>query len=340
MLLGLVVHGGSFAATYQQPTGTLGDNIGLEVTILTHSFRMPAFFLVSGILAAMLLSKRGAKRFWNQRQRRLLYPLIGGCLTIIPLTYLALGTSPKDPLDLINNGFMHLWFIYYLLIFSGLLIALELTLKNWGASIAGTQKRGLGFWLVNPISISLLAVATLALPSWFSGDLEALSQNSSLLPPLGLIVFYLTFFAFGVMVYRYWSSAEIWLRRFAPLYLLLGAAAFANYTIHIWGGDHPLDPRLSYALSTWMLSLGIVAIFILVFKKQNRVIRYLSDASYWVYLVHLPIMIALQRWFALQNLGFGISFWTSVPLVFGISIGLYQWFVRERFVGKFLAGRL
>ena len=38
--------------------------------------------------------------------------------------------------------------------------------------------------------------------------------------------------------------------------------------------------------------------------------------------------------------GVPLSFWLSLPIVFGISIALYHWVVRDRFIGNLLAGKL
>ena len=340
MLLGLVVHAGSLAASYQVPDNSQADNFVIGMSIFAHNFRMPAFFMISGIFAAMLISTRGVESFWNQRKRRLLYVLLAGSISIVPLTYLASGLAIASPLDLMSNGFLHLWFVYYLLIFSIALIAVELLLKSTSCSVAGNQQRALGVWLVNPISLGLFAWLSLITPDWFDPTANALTHNSSLFPPIGILVFYAAFFAFGVLAYRYWTSTQLWIKRFTFVYLIIGVAAFINYAIHLWGGEHLLDPRLSYAIASWMLSVATIGLFLLFMNRQNSVIRYLSASSYWVYLIHLPIMFAVQRLFATWHLGVAISFWFSLPAVFAVAIATYHWGVRGRLIGKFLAGRL
>jgi hypothetical protein len=48
----------------------------------------------------------------------------------------------------------------------------------------------------------------------------------------------------------------------------------------------------------WSLaSLGI-GLFKWLFDKPSKVVRYLADSSYWLYLIHLPIVIWLQIAFA------------------------------------------
>ena len=41
----------------------------------------------------------------------------------------------------------------------------------------------------------------------------------------------------------------------------------------------------------WLLVLGVSGLFLRVLSSPNRVLRYLADGSYWLYLVHFPLMI-------------------------------------------------
>jgi peptidoglycan/LPS O-acetylase OafA/YrhL len=300
---------------------------------------MPAFFLVSGLLASLLLQRRGATSFWLQRRRRLLYPLIAGTITIVPLTYLVEGISVTDPSDLFVSGFAHLWFIEYLLIFSCILV-----LTNWVSSKFNFKlnRKGapLGVFLVNPISVAALITITYFIPQWFDGEAGALSPSSSLLPPAGLFLFYFVFFAFGSIVQCCFESTLKWLKRFAFGYLAIGLASFFVYSQSIFNSQFKELEYLSYTISTWMLTLGIIGMCLHFASKENRVVTYLSDASYWIYLIHFPIMVLLIQWFATLELTVGWSFVISIPVVFAISVLLYELLVRDKFLGKLLAGRL
>ena len=49
-----------------------------------------------------------------------------------------------------------------------------------------------------------------------------------------------------------------------------------------------------YALSIWYWTFGLLGAAVRFFSRRSPVRRYLADASYWFYLVHLPIVFALQ----------------------------------------------
>ena len=42
------------------------------------------------------------------------------------------------------------------------------------------------------------------------------------------------------------------------------------------------------------MSFGLIGLFRRVFATERRGVRYLSDASYWMYVVHLPLIMAAQ----------------------------------------------
>ena len=67
--------------------------------------------------------------------------------------------------------------------------------------------------------------------------------------------------------------------------------------------------------------------------------RYVADASYWLYLIHLPLIMALQV--ALSRLDW--PWWMKFPLILGIAFPIlfasYQYLVRYSFIGAILNGR-
>ena len=48
---------------------------------------------------------------------------------------------------------------------------------------------------------------------------------------------------------------------------------------------------ITCSLIIWLLVLGVTGLFLRGNDRPNRALRYLADASYWLYLVHFPLMI-------------------------------------------------
>ena len=93
------------------------------------------------------------------------------------------------------------------------------------------------------------------------------------------------------------------------------------------------------SLMVWLFIFGITGLIIRYGSKHSATMRYVSDSSYWVYLVHLtftgfipsfivkwPISATLK--FLLVLIGTGVICFVS-----------YHYFVRGSFIGKFLNGR-
>ena len=68
-------------------------------------------------------------------------------------------------------------------------------------------------------------------------------------------------------------------------------------------------------------------------------LRYLSDASYWIYILHIPVVMGLQL--AVRNLPGPTELKFAGVLLATVMIGLvtYQIMVRYTFIGAILNGR-
>ena len=83
----------------------------------------------------------------------------------------------------------------------------------------------------------------------------------------------------------------------------------------------------------------VMAICIRLFKNQSKKMRYISDASYWVYIIHLPVTHFVPGLLHGVGLNVFIKFIMSSTLVTIICFASYHYFVRSTFIGKFLNGK-
>jgi glucan biosynthesis protein C len=340
MLLGIVVHTGSFESSFQPPSESPLDNSVLVLANLVHNFRMPAFFAIAGLFAAMLIDRKGLRGFWQQRMRRLFWPLVASAVTVIPLTLASFDVS--TPQKLMDAGFVHMWFVYYLLIFSAVTILLYWLFHKTalGQHKHELLKRFARRWFANPIMLLLAASVTYLLPQYFNVESAALENTSSVLPNIYLLIFYGIFFSLGLFSYSIWQTIESKLRKFWWIYLALGLAAFSTYSNLMISNTGQDWWKLFYTLSTWMLAAGFIAFFARFANKPNRFFAYFSEASYWIYIVHLPIVLAALSWLAKWQVPFFWSFVISTVFTFGISTLSYHWLVKDTIIGKFLGGKI
>ena len=74
-------------------------------------------------------------------------------------------------------------------------------------------------------------------------------------------------------------------------------------------------------------------------SRQNKTQRYLADASYWLYLIHLPIVVACQVWVAQWPLHWALKYPFILAVTLAVLFASYYWLVRPTFLGEFLNGK-
>jgi glucan biosynthesis protein C len=235
-----------------------------------------------------------------------------------------------------------MWFVYYLLIFSAVTVVLYWLFHKtvFGQRNHELLKSFARRWFANPIILLLAAALTYWLPEYFSNESAALENSSSLVPNIYLLVFYGIFFALGLFGYSIWQTIENKLRRLWWIYLTLGLLVFSTYLSLLFSNAGQEWWKLLYTISTWMLAAAFIAFFSRFANKPNRFFAYFSEASYWIYIVHLPIVLAALYWLAEWQVPFFLSFVISTVFTFGISTLSYHWLVKDTIIGKFLAGKI
>jgi len=101
---------------------------------------------------------------------------------------------------------------------------------------------------------------------------------------------------------------------------------------------------LATSVYSWLAVWGFLGVCLRAFNHRSMLVRYLSDAAYWIYLVHLPVIVLLQLALEyVQNRGEfsippGVGFLISVGFTLAISLLSYQYLVRYGLIGKWLHG--
>lgn len=361
MLLGILFHAlCSFAAT---PVGWAARDrsTSVAVDILLwglHSFRMPVFFLMSGFFARLLHERLGPGGFVRHRAKRLLAPfLVALPLVMVSLwalwtwgferqagrpasasLYPGLVRGVEPGLMLRSPG--HLWFLYYLLLIQAAAVIVA-RLGRLGALTDLIARRLAGSPLL-PFVMAVPTGVTLA----FMGGLEA-ETPLSFVPQPRILAFYGVFFASGWLLHRQPDliprlARHVWL---PPLF---AALLFPTLLIRLeeltrTGSHGGAAARLGWAyllgVFTWSLALFFIALFVRGLRAPRAWVRWLADASYWAYLLHLPVVVALQV--LVMDLA-----WPG-PLKYGVvaggamavCLGSYRAFVRYTGLGTALNGR-
>lgn len=370
LLLGVLFHAGlSFVPGMVPGLWAIVDSspsTSLSVVLFTsHIFRMTLFFFIAGFFARLAFHRKGPRGFWADRAKRIAVPLVVGWIVLFPAIAAvwvwgmkksfgdAAADAPSMPAPTPGAfPLTHLWFLYTLLLLYVMVVALRAAVVAIDGK--GTIRSGVDA-LVRRLAKSGTAALVLPLPLvaalvaredwvvWFGIP----TPDQSLVPQLASTVGYGTAVAFGWMIHRQSDLLATWRRQW-PFHFAVALVATA-VCLAIGGltptlvpaepGPETLAFALSYGIAIWSWCFSILGLALRFAAKANRTVRYLADASYWIYLVHLPLVVALQV--ALGTLPWH---WTvKLPLILTASLAVllasYHFMVRSTFIGQVLNGR-
>jgi peptidoglycan/LPS O-acetylase OafA/YrhL len=297
------------------------------LVIAIHAFRMPMFFLIAGWLAAGVLARRGPRALIRSRLARIGLPLLLSLIFIAPLVMVSgswarvqtsnFFSDARTFPDMIADAFdfrpwwdkidpVHLWFLWYLLLFTLLAAGLSSLARRepwsrWRALIARAFQRA----LASPAWCLCLALATLPFVLSMRSAFVDTPRSFVLMPP-HILGYYFAFFASGWLLARQPDPSAILTRRpalwtIAGLVLATLATLFAT-TAELWSNprwrhlsiDQGLLLRAFWtilaSIATWACVLGLVAWALRAIRRETPTLRFLSDSAYWTYLVHVPLL--------------------------------------------------
>jgi peptidoglycan/LPS O-acetylase OafA/YrhL len=311
---------------------------------------MPLFFAISGFLAASALSRSSAALQVRARFRRLGVPLAIGMLTVVPLANFFVieaaalwprkGALPaKRELDfanVFNFTPRHLWFISYLLIISLLAIGIWLAIQRapkWGAALNRGFALLMRSWWAVPVLASISAAILVTKTGWVAGGTE----SNSLVPTPTLFAYFGFFFAFGWLLSGQSNLIEE-MKRGAWMRLAIGVMIAVPAFLLFYNNGTPgalvdIEALRIYGLFAvgivcWLTLFGIWGVLARYVVKESRALRYLADASFWIYLVHIPFLVALQSTLSTTELAIPVRWGLAVLGTLALAVGSYA-LIRE-----------
>jgi ABC-type multidrug transport system ATPase subunit/peptidoglycan/LPS O-acetylase OafA/YrhL len=332
-----------------------------DAAYVSHIFRMALFFFIAGFFARLLYQRRGARGFWANRGKRILVPLVGGWVVLFPLiTWIWLvgmrkvfdGELPEMPEMAAEPGafpLTHLWFLYQLLlIYAGFLAARALFVRlDASGRLRGLVDRAVTASLRVPVAVLALglplAVVLARLPVWYYWQAIP-TPDRSLVPQLPATVGFGTAFVVGWLVHRAPGTLAALAARW-HLHLALGAAA-TGWCLHVVHATPLAEPGLTKTLTAlalgvaaWGWVLGLTGASLRFLSAHSPARRYVADASYWIYLAHLPLVMALQVWVGHWPLHWSVKYLLVLGGSLAVLFASYHLLVRPTFLGQLLNGR-
>ncbi|HYG97082.1 MAG TPA: acyltransferase family protein, partial [Solirubrobacterales bacterium] len=89
-----------------------------------------------------------------------------------------------------------------------------------------------------------------------------------------------------------------------------------------------IDELRIYGLFTvglvcWLTLFGIWGALARYVRQESRLLRYLSDASFWIYLIHIPFLVALQSSLSTTDLAVPVRWGLTVIGTLALAVGSY-----------------
>jgi surface polysaccharide O-acyltransferase-like enzyme len=362
MLLGVYLHA---ALAYAEPSRSIWIATNPQGSVLIdasiwwiHLFRMHLFFLLSGYFSQLLLHRRGLGPYlWNRGIRialpfALFWPLLWAAMAMVFVFALAYIQAPEGLLGAIAQASqdpgaaqsgaryttMHLWFLYYLLMFS--LIGAVASRWNW-----------LQFdWLFQ--RTWLLALLPLVIVPGVLGGGLPIAAPESFVPTWWPFAYYGFFYWLGWQLFGReelmarlqpwrWQLLLASVILFIPHYRLLPKLELA--ALEQAAATESLRPSLGEAVLAAYLSVVLTLTVLLLgqrlLARSNAWLKFAADASYWVYLIHLPIVLFLQTLLIPVALPVAAKLCLVIFGTMFFSLATYVLFVRYTPIGWMLNGK-
>jgi glucan biosynthesis protein C len=354
MFLGIYLH----AVVAYSPNGgwpwrqtELTRTLDWSIAII-HVFRMPIFYAMAGFFTALLIARYGLRRAaWN-RFMRIAVPFVVGWIVVWPLVMLEAGTgyfSFDVALGAFTSGRvfryahpLHLWFLEYLLVLY-VLAAIAI------AVVPRVLTSGSRAWLLQgfrAIVRSPWAPLALAVPSFAAQLLMPkpwIEDPPGFVPAFRIVAVYAIPFAFGWLLFLNNDLLDVLIRRAWPYAALAAVASFAylvSYELPIDREIRSYVIRAVHSVAMWLLILGVTGLFLRYLGGHSPWRRYLCDSSYFLYIAHMPVILAFQLLLKdVVELTPLAKAAIALAGTIAVLLPVYRWAVRPTFIGAVLNGR-
>ena len=340
----------------------------LALAIVAYVLRMSQmllFFIVAGYFGHGSFTRLGRRAFVRDRLQRIALPLAVAlpitlaCFVALLAWIAAVGATDTMPVPerpaptFMPNDFplLHLWFLWVLLLLYAVTLLIDATIGRLDRRhrAGAVADRVVGYLVTRrlPLLLALpLALTLYRLDPWYVAAGIPTPGGSLVATPPAWVAFG-SAFALGWFVQRQPRLLEVWQRRWLGNLALALVATLACLAVL----RHPAMPTLAgpdgiklayagcFAVGAWCWAFGIIGIGLRFMTGFSPVRRYIADASYWVYLIHLPIIVALQVVVARLQWPWMVKFPLILVLGGAVMFVSYHWLVRYTNIGAVLTGR-
>lgn len=300
--------------------GFIGSNEPMEglwkPMSLLNVWRIPFLFYVSGMGVYFAIRRRNGWQLVIERSKRILLPFVFGVFAIAPLHVFVFQYHYTLPLQYYPHP-GHLWFLGNIFVYVLVLTPLFFLLKRKSLRVF---RKGLSAVTGHPIGLLGISVffvleALLLRPAVF--EMYALTWH-------GFFLGFLAFFFGFLFVYSgkaFWQTVGQW------KWLYLGVA-LTSFLIRLIFFETML-PGYALALESNCWIFGIFGLGYCYLNRPSRSLRYLSQAAYPVYILHMVVLYAVAALVLPLALPSWVKFIAICGLTFAGCFLLYEGLIRR-----------
>ena len=305
------------------------DEIWVLLSVM-NSWRIPLVFLISGIALRLAFQKRTKIEMFKERTKILIIPYIFGSITFgaaslaIAFTFYEGWSDEYLWLGVVTifDG-VHLWFLKNIFIYCLILIPLLNLISNKASKETIFSKilnmPGGVFVFSIPVILEghlLNATAYSEVVNYGRSYQEYANTSHGFL--LGFIWFFLGVLLVSQGEYFWESNKRNW-----KTHLLLGFAFYFYRFINNFEDGFSLDNRL-VAFESFNFIFALLGLAAVYLNKDSPQLTYYKTAVYPVYIVHLPVQMAVMYFFAGINIHPIIKFPIALFLICFLSLTIYH----------------
>ena len=294
---------------------------------LMNSWRIPLVFLIAGVALRLSFRKRTKMQIFKERTKVLGLPWLFGTLVFSTSSVFIAGKYYNYWfLDEINEAALfsfqyqgvHLWFLINIFIYCWLFVPILnfISKENFISSLL--NRPGGIFLFAIPVIAEGRLLNSVRFKTETYGDYYttyALTEHGFI---LGLI-----WFAIGIILTSqgdaFWeSNKKNW-----RLHLALGMTSYFYRLFNNFIEDYALDNRL-IAFESFNFIFALLGLAAVYLNKDSPQLTYYKTAVYPVYIVHLPVQMAVMYFFAGINIHPIIKFPIALFLICFLSLTIYH----------------
>lgn len=324
-----------------------------------HQWRLPLLFMISGIVLYHSMGKRIGKKYFGERSKRLLIPLIFGMFVIVP---------PQIYYDRLFHGFQfanywefwktvfnfvpyplggslswhHLWYVLYIFVYSLIAYPLFKHLRN-EKSFNLRNKIGL-FVKAHPNSFYLLIIP---MTVFYFTLAQKYPETHGLIDDWYLHSISFTLFIVGFSISAINGFWEVLVAK-RKQSLILALIPALTLTLFVWGPTFTIVNEdadwFIYVYGLFKMVMISSLLFAILgygkvyLNKPGKLLTYANESVYPLYILHQSVELIFAYYIIQLDWAVLPKFVLLVVLTFGISFLLYELLIKRFNITRLLFG--